>query len=262
MYPLTKYGLWAIRVAAAAWSVYEGFFTGGVDEKATATEMPHWHRLALQFVRTAPTGLSEDYAVCTFDLLRNDASGPLDIWTTTHFTNAESDFLTWWTSTKPLASPDVSLFQFRWYRMQFTQPNEVKPFVLSGAPVRIYQPTAVPGTGSDLSPFQVAATVTHRTPLPKHWGRVYLPLSGASILAAGSKGRISSAAMNTIAGAYDQLLVNLRSHDINECVPVTQIDKTSARALIGIRAISVDDVPDVQRRRRGKFVAARNVRDT
>lgn len=198
--------------------------------------------------------------MCSFDLV-NFTSGDVDnTWITTDFTTFENAFDTFWTSVKPYVHSSHSLVEYRWYRMAFSDIDDPKPFVPSGTPVRSTA-KAVPGTYTTTgAPYQVAMSVTEKTAWAKHWGRFYLPGVGAGNFS--SDGRFTSAICTSVANATQALYNTLAAAQIYPAVPVTQIDKASARVLLGVNEIQVDDVPDVVRRRRPKRASARTIRNT
>lgn len=256
-YPIGPYISWLIRLAAAGFTIYENFFTGGVDEKTTVETLPHWHRVVFDMSRAAPTGLEEDHAQFKFDMLRNDATGPLDTWTTTNFTDAETALDAFWVALQQYVPQTHTLLAYRWYRMSFAPTTSERPFGISGPPVRVLAKNLA-GTGTNYSPYQIAATITWKTALPRHWGRTYLPFDvGTTHFTSG--GRIASAAQDALGLAAKNLYDALHTANLNLCIPITQLDKAHVRGLLGIDHIRVDDVPDVQRRRRAKRVNRRYI---
>lgn len=216
-----------------------------------------WRRLQSVWSRTTPTGTSEDKAICTFDLI-NITSGTVDTsWTTTDYTTAEGIFDTMFTTIKAYQSTTHTLTQYRWYRQRFAAIGGTNPFLDSGPPQRVTS-KSLAGTGSDHLPYQVACAITEKTPFPRHWGRFYLPGVNGTLLT--TNGRwLMVGGVNDILAAVDTAYEALSTAQLYPVVPVTQVNKAPARGLLGVTSLQVDDVPDVQRRRRPKQVLTRTL---
>jgi hypothetical protein len=156
------------------------------------------------------------------------------------------------------------LIEYRYYRMRFNAEDpgpagmpaiKPKPFQLTGPPVNI-TPSVKAGTNVVQSPYQVAATVTFRTPFPKHWGRIYLPTFSGTLT---NFGRIGPTAQTNIANAAFDLQDDLQAAGFLVVVPMTQMAKQKFHGLLGVTKVVVDDIPDVIRRRRPKMAAIRQV---
>lgn len=248
-----KWAKWIVRGIAEGLTFADALFTYGVDRDPTTTE---WRRLQCVFNRATPTGTSEDKAICTFDLL-NITGGAVDnTWITSDYTTAESKFDTFWTALIAGLSPKLTLSQYRWYKMAFTAPGTTGPsgpkaYVDSVLPERITAKSITgTGTGTQQVPFQVAMTVTEKTALPKHWGRFYIPNPGMTMFDA--FGRIANPAF--VATPAGVLYAALADAELYAVVP-----SAAHRSLLGVTSIQVDDVPDVQRRRRPKQTVSRIV---
>lgn len=261
--PLTNPFIWK-KVAIEVGGALAAYVVDQLLEKQTATggvAAVEWRRMQMQFSRLVPSGFTEDRAVCTFDFL-NITSGDVDnTWITSDYTTLETALDTWWTSVKPYVSAEHSLVEYRWFRQRFNSVDNPKPFAPAGPPQRVTT-RAVAGTSSGAVPYQVAASVTERTAIPRHWGRFYVPGTGASTNLAGN-GRYTSALITALANAtqtlYNSAVSGVGAYPV---VPMTQLDKTPIRALLAVDAIAVDDIPDVIRRRRPRAVSARQVRNT
>lgn len=235
-----------------------GYLLDSLSEGTTEhdAEDVYWIRCIMRWSRSTPAGTSEDLAQTSLDIM-NYTSGDLDpTWTTGDFTTVDAAISTFMSALLPYQQPSHSKHSSRYYGMRFN-PAEwpARRFADTGPPLYGTDFTASPGTGS-AGAYQTAATITEKTALPKHWGRLYVP--GLSTGALDSNGRISSTARTGILGAFTALGVTLRAADFYPVVPVTQVNKAMAFGLLSIRMVTVDDVPDVQRRRRPKQTAARS----
>jgi hypothetical protein len=241
-----KWAKWIIRGLAEGLTVVEPLFAYGHDQ---APETIEWRRVQCVFTRATPTGTSEDKAVCTFDLV-NITGGAVDTsWVTADYTTAEAKLDTFWNALVTGLSPKLTLSQYRWYKMRFTPPGTTGPkgpkaYVDSVLPERITTKSIIgTGTGTQQVPFQVAATVTEKTAIPKHWGRFYIPNPGITMFDA--FGRIANPGfIATPAGAMYAALADAELYAV--------VPSAAHRSLLGVTQIQVDDVPDVQRRRRPK----------
>jgi hypothetical protein len=99
-------------------------------------------------------------------------------------------------------------------------------------------------------PSQVSCTTTEKTPYRKHWGRNYWPYPSAQFVS--SSGHIASALVTNFLGQVHYFYDLLQKAELFPVIPVTQIDGAPARALLGVTEVQMDDVFDVQRRRRLK----------
>lgn len=232
-------------------------------ENITTTE--EWRKVMLIWSDNTAGGISADQCVTTLDLT-NITGGALDSsWTTGDYTTCEGLMDTFVTAFKPYTQQRLKFTGYRWYKRQFTDvPSSPlpagtrdEPFKDSGPPTRITT-KSVTSTSTQVAVPQSAITVTKRTPWPHHWGRNYLPGIGAESL--DITGRIKPAACDAIALAFHNLVTGLAAADFQVVVPCTQFDKDPIRALLQITSISVDDVVDVHRSRRLKYVGYRGVK--
>lgn len=238
----------------AAFQLYSAFFDE--DEDIDPRTLPI-RRAELHFTRTSPTGTTEDRAITHFDFISlNDLfeGGSFD---SAALNALDTAIATWWTSVKPGVTGNHTLLECRWRTMQFATPvTEDERFLDSGAPVRV---TSINSAGtnavSSYLPYQVAMAVTLKTPVRRHWGRIYIPgLAGEKI---GSTGRVTSAWVDTVATATRTLYGSANTNNTPMCVLSTRQLNAYAAMVFGISEIQADDVPDIIRRRRGKQTAYR-----
>lgn len=259
-----KYAKWLVRAAEygipATWAWLSPSLAG--DEPATE---PAWMRWTLQWAVSTPAGLTDDYRQVKVDVL-NITSGAIDTtWTAGDFTAVRGALWTMWSGMSGWVPPSHTLKEIRAYRMSFN-PSDPGPgdrvagnglFLPSGGPVyREIVTSSGVGSGTVL-PAQVAATVTLRTAHPKHWGRAYWPTPYAA--AFDSLGRLGSAYRTSLADGWHDMADTLGTAGFLVCVPVGQADNHVFHGLLGVTEYVVDDVPDVQRRRRARQVGARTI---
>jgi len=94
----------------------------------------------------------------------------------------------------------------------------------------------------------VACSVTELTPVPRSWGRFYIP--GPNMTMFDAFGRIANTAFfaDPTRTLYDALYTA-------QLIPVVSSAKWGA--LFGVQGVQVDDIPDIQRKRRPKQTLAR-----
>jgi hypothetical protein len=141
---------------------------------------------------------------------------------------------------------DFRLEEHRWYAYGagINPPNPPSRITTLGTPIV--------GTGTVMTPHQVATTITLRTTLRRHWGRIYLPI-GAVAIAAG--GELTTAWVDSLAGYFrTALLVTPAAQGI---LPV--VYDRQRKLLFGVTQLEVDSVPDIIRRRRPRDTTYRKI---
>jgi hypothetical protein len=267
----------AVRFLKILWHVTEVVATGDIfaysygmqmrslPGPGETTEPDEWRRFQVVFDNNQSV-VNADMAVFTIDVL-NYTNGAIDnSWTQADYDAVQNQLSTFLAALSVRISNRWTWTATRVYRMIFTPqpplpfpPTAIdKPFEDSGPPVHVYpNATAMTGSGNNIDQF--ACSVTEETPLRGHWGRFYLPtLSQAQL---GANGRLTTVAVDAIADAYNTFTANLAANNFYTVVPNTQNRKQPIRALSNVTGIHVDDVPDVIRRRRPKYVGYKRVHD-
>lgn len=177
----------------------------------------------------------------------NTTSGALDTtWVTADYTAVESAVQTFWTALGTYISGDFRLVEHRWYAFG---PGVVKP----NPPVRVTTlATPIVGGSAAVMPHQCAETVTLRTALRRHWGRIYVPTGGASLAQGGVFG---PSTLSTFSSSARTLLTAPGTSQ--GIVPVVW-DRVHERAY-GVTDIEVDNIPDIIRRRRLRTTTAKTI---
>lgn len=253
--PLSKYLRWLLRVSGTSETIRElyEFFSD-----APETPTVGWRRCMVRFQRLTPTGTVEDFATTKLDILNVTDGDPDDTWITGDFTTAETALNTFFGVVMGDVPNTHTLLDYRWYAMHFNPDTSVKPFADSGPPVRVTSRNVTGTVTGTYQPYQLAQTVTWLTPHRKHWGRMYLPAPSPALI--DNRGRFTSGKCVALANAADTLVGALQAAQLFPVVPITQIDKAPFRALSNITGIQVDDIPDVQRRRRARQANIREKR--
>jgi hypothetical protein len=230
-----------------------GFLWGLLDHEASVPETKEWRRCVCHVQNLATGAVAADDAYVSFDLA-NITGGDVDsTWSTADYTTCEGLLDTFWTAAKTNMMAYGKLVEYRWYSRWFNPVTESKPFANSGPPQRVTVKSIV---GSDVSngPSQMSMTVTEKTAWPKHWGRIYMPFYGPNFYVGN---HYTNTGVDTLCGLVNTLYGGLMSAEFFPCVPVTQVDKDPARALLTVNKVVVDNVPDVVRRRRPRSTTYR-----
>jgi hypothetical protein len=218
----------------------------------------------LQFTRATPTGTTEDRAQFKLDMIKVTDGAADNAWLPADFTAVGAALDNFITAYKPYMAASHTYAELRSYRMRFNPADPgpeglpaipPKPFQETGGPVYVLA-RAVVGTAPGITQYQCAATVTMRTGLPKHWGRIYLPGFAGALDAFG---RIGPASRTAIANGMFDLQDELQAAGFLLVIPMTQLSKRRFHTLLGVHQVVVDDIPDVVRRRRPKRALARTV---
>lgn len=205
-------------------------------------------RCVLHFDRTALIAGADD-AETHFDFLNITGGDPDDTWTSGDYTTLEGYLDDFWAAIKGKYPTGLKLAGYHWYRHG--------PGVGSPNPAERVTSRSVAGTsgGAPQAP-QDACTITFRTAVRRSWGRAYLPGPSSSYL--GSTGSYqSSGLVDVIATAAGDLV----SAAIGSDFPLVVVSAVNS-ATFNVEAVEVDDLVDIQRRRRWKAPAYRNIIST
>lgn len=245
--PLPPWLRAAVYLAPFAYAAGEALFEH--LSEADGPESLGWVRFVASGDRRTPAGTSEDRAQISFDVV-NISGGDVDTsWTDADLNEAGGAIGTMLGLITGYQSTAFTWRECRAYAMRF---NSSGPgFADSGDPLKIF-PYAASGTKGDTSvlPYQVSLSVTERTVLRKHWGRFYLPCPSTDLLDA--NGRWKSASIEAIAAIVGDMYEWWSNHDY---LPV--VASPGGRTLYSVTQIQVDDIPDIQRRRRARTTLLR-----
>jgi hypothetical protein len=204
-------------------------------------------RVHVVWTRTSETaGMTEDVALCTHDFMNMTGGEPDDTWTAGDFTTLEGFLTTFYGTLAAFWDDSADITQYRWYRIgpRVNPPNP---------PVKV-QTVAINGAGSAaMLPPQVAISVTERTAVRRCWGRFYLPSISSATLE--TTGRIKATSCTSIANAVDTCYKAAQAAGFQPVV----YSKARAKAF-SVESLQVDDLYDVQRRRRFDRPAIRELR--
>lgn len=183
---------------------------------------------------------TRDTLMSSFALFKISGTDPEPSWDTSDYTNAETIIETWWAATKGLFPSVLKFEEVRWYQEgpAITPPNPA---------VRVTS-IASSATGSLPGlPPQVSSTVTLQTASRKYWGRMYMPAFRSSALSS-----ISADDGRWDHSYVDELCSNTASmfNDLGGIGLIPAVYSRAGKAFLSVVGFEVDDVPDIQRRRR------------
>jgi hypothetical protein len=190
---------------------------------------------------------AEDQVVNVYDFV-NITSGEIDTsWTTADFEGVEARLSSFYSSITGFLSSSLNLREFRWQVLP--SPAGDTPAVRVGHPIN-----PIVGGGTSSLPHQDAMTITKVVRPRRHWGRIYLGPLSAGMLAQTDQGRFLSNRVTGAATSFQALLTGLQSDD----TPMVVFDRTYSRAFT-VDGVRVDDIPDIQRRRRADQTPFRSI---
>jgi|SRR5215203_3280812 len=224
-------------ILGGAYAVYE------LTERKDVGDEFQARRCQVVLARAAP----EDVVVNTFDFV-NITSGALDTsWTAGDFTGVEARLRTFYATQTTRFPAAVSLREFRWSILP-NPPGEDNPAVRVAPPA-----TALTFTGTSTAPPQLAISITKRTAMRRHWGRIYMgPLDSGSYDS--TSGRLSAARVDGIATPFEALRAGLQADD----TPMIVYNRTTGVGL-SVDGTRVDDVVDIVRSRRHRAATYRKL---
>lgn len=269
--PVPKRYKWLLKavpyIVVGAESIYDLVTQAGSPQEV------QWRYVTAVFSRATPSGTVEDNAQFGLNIT-NITGGNIDTtWTAGDYTTIEAHLTELLLTLIPVLSNTHTLKEFRWYTRSFNpdlpigQPTTTvdpstgkayKRYARTGPPVHLTAKNLVGSSTATASAYQVAMSVTLKTPGPRHWGRIYLPGVTTAELA-NNTGRFSSGLCTQVANAFAEFLDDLQGSEFQLAVPATQHEGKFATALNSAVDIQVDDIPDVIRRRRPKQASVRSI---
>ena len=239
---------------AAYWNTQS--FWPGTQISAAAPSEIEGSQLTVQFSRTVEAGYDEDRAMFRVHLAVDAGPGanmvPLS---NSQAAAVEANFdQAWATHLGALVATRWTLAEYTWRNFGAAYPLAEDGTSKPG-PIWRTTPMAVPGSSAGVPiADQLAATVTYRTPSRKHWGRSFW--GGLTTLAFDQElqGKLANGYVQSLCEGFDMWHVANAGE-----AAVTNLWVWSAkhRGALSVTEVSVDDVPDVQRRRRAKSASFR-----
>lgn len=200
---------------------------------------PTFTRFQLVWERSTPALTREDVMISHVDWVSAPGASETKL-SSAERTSILTALSTWWTTARTLTCPSFTLREFRVYDFD---PIDTRP----GPPVQVQSVGTAGSSASGRLPDQIAITQTYKTPSRKHWGRSYLPVVNQGIIDT-TYGRFTNGHCTALANVTRTLLQQTGSS--GACKPV--VASIAHKATLTIKELQVDNVPDVQRRRRVK----------
>lgn len=224
-------------------------FITGTDVQSADPDQVGGTMVAVEFTRTTPSTTREDRAMFTLHLSGEAISGQAGVGLgNADMAAAEADLDTWHTSFKDKIASAWTLAGYTWRDFRASNPISDKTGLSMYSPVKRTTIRSVVGTDIGIAlPYQVASTITFKTGSRKHWGRSYVP--GLSATALSTNGRIGATYESAFMGAWTALYNGLFANSIATDIVVWS---PKYRAIMAVRELQVDDIPDIIRRRRAK----------
>lgn len=234
--PFVRFALIVATTAYSNWDTISAQFDRHV-ENPTSPIFGYYVQHIWQMKDQSGTFSDKERAMCGVHWINTTGGDPDYTWTSADYALIESGFQTLFTSLAGNMSTDHKLVEHRWYAFGpgVFPPNPPSRITTIASPIA--------GSGTQIWPHQAAETLTFRTPLRKHWGRIYLPLGTTGMGNPG--GQYAQAVVDSFAAAGSTYL---KSGTANGLTPVVW-DRLRKSAL-GVTAIEADSVPDIIRRRR------------
>jgi len=248
--PLPPWAKAVLNLAPFAFAGGEALFDH-FSESGSAADLA-WLHVTCHAWRSTPSGTQEDRAQIGFDVCKLNGGVNDATWDTAQITGATDKIKSLLGFLAGYQDNNCAWNEIRSYVKRF---NEIGPgFAPMGDPVHV-ETISVIGSSSatNVLPYQVALSVTEKTALRKHWGRVYVPCPSTTTLDAW--GRYDATTCAAIATIFADAYLALANANYVVVVP-----SGGSRALLTVTSIQVDDIPDVQRRRRARTTVTRAVR--
>lgn len=246
------------------WNAFEfgqeiGAAAAGAGEPATTT----WRRAQVRTIDVISNDDADDQYF-TIDLINYTNGVPDSTWTATDYQQATDAIGDFTGALAPFIPTRYTFSQIAYYIMAFqpygnlTADGKPGPDFVNSGPPDMVSPITRACTGPGTIAAQPCSTVTEETPSRANWGRFYTPTLGTSAYQV--SGRLTTAVVDTVAGAAETMYYALNGNQLIPVVPTTQSQKQKVRVLQGVTGVRVDDVPDIIRRRRPKYPAYRAIR--
>lgn len=221
----------------------------GTVRTEAASNQPSCWRLQNRFTRTTPTGTREDVTITTMHIAKNPGAGVRVVGVTSELAALETFLDTFWTAQAGNMDVSTVLAEYRWFKIEADDPLSPEGYPIHGPPVRVTGKN-IPGVGTgSRTADQIASTYTLKTAGRKHWGRGYMPGLSRSVIDT-TYGRFTTSYTDNLS----LLVRNLTNSLAGAAGGVYELGVWSPRGLafLNTASVQVDNIPDVQRRRRAK----------
>lgn len=204
------------------------------------------NKVTCVWTRQTPAGTREDVCTITFALAKIIGGGLYGSLAPSEMSSLETDMDTLFSTLATKQDSDYTLSEYVWHEHSTGHPATDKGYEVVGPAVRRTSKSITGTQTTARQPDQISSTISFRTASRKHWGRVYFPglSTGQND---GNFGRIQAATVDVLATNWRTFAVAAEAKSAKS--GVYSWKKGSFLALSEIR---VDNVWDIQRRRRAK----------
>lgn len=247
--PLPAWKKWALQLGATPSS----FLVDLLDylsplSPAEAEDAGEWRHVQAVFVDTF-SNRTADEMIVTFDIA-NITAGSIDSsWTSGDYDTVDAALSSLCNQWAAHMCSQVTAHELRYYRRSYNPYTTAKPFPDSGPPEHVFSMGYVGALDGQI-PHQIAVTHTELTAWPRHWGRCYWPAPAYSAGTFGSGGLLAATFVDAWAAAIEDIYNTLAGDEFFPLVATTTVGGVVSRQLLGVQKVQVDDIADVQRRRR------------
>lgn len=244
--PFVRFIITAGYAAYANWDTIHGQFDRA-EENSAAPIYGYYVQHIWQMKDSAGSFTDKERAMVGVHWM-NTTGGDLDTtWTSADYALVESGFQALWSGLGGMIPDECKLVEHRWYAYGpgVHAPNPPSRITTIGSPLT--------GTGTAKGPHQVSETLTFRTPLRRHWGRIYLPafpVAGNAL----AGGQWTPSAVDTMTAAASTYM---KCGNANGLTPV--VWDRNRKSAMGITSVEADSVPDIIRRRRLRVTAYKKI---
>lgn len=204
------------------------------------------HKVTMVWTRATPAGTREDLCTCSLAVAKIVGGGLYSPFLTSELASLETGLDTYASDAAGSQDNDYTLSEFVWHEHRASHPPTESGSEKLDTAVRRTAKTIVGSVANARQPDQVSMSITIRTTSRKHWGRIYLPgmAQGSND---GTWGRILNAAVDNRALAMRNLV-----NTWNSASAQLGVWSWKKGAFLPITEVKVDNVWDIQRRRRAK----------
>jgi hypothetical protein len=188
--------------------------------------------------------VAEDKATIRFRIAKVVGGGLYSALIAAEFPPIETAMDALWTAQSPNMDIGHTVAEYRWFENRASHGAYPDGSEIVGPPVRITSKSIAGSTSVKRLPDQDAMSVTFRTASRKHWGRVYVPGLTQNVID-GTFGLFTNGVVDSMASAWRTFLLSLVAN--SQTIGVWTYKKG---AFLDISALEVDNVVDIQRRRR------------
>lgn len=218
---------------------------GTTETIQSETTLGAW-RLTLVYSRVVPAGVREDTMTNNLAIAKTIGGGQYGLGLTSELSAIETIVNAYATLIANKQNSGVTLSEYVWHELRASHPPADGGGEKVGPAIRRTPKSVVGANATSRTPDQISATITLQTASRKHWGRIYVP--GLRLSAWDTTyGRLTTTVADDLATAMRGLV-----NDLNTAGYTVGVWSYKFQAFLPVYKVAVDDVVDIQRRRRAK----------